>query len=90
MDLNRHTSSDESGGNFSAELSYHMRSSISFVGETRLSDFCLENFGFGRKSESLVSPEEMLGRMWKLSSALKFPPDSSLGVCRFKPMGGRI
>ena len=63
MGLNRHTSSDGSGGNFSAELSYYKRSSIS-SGETRNPDFCSEIFGFGRKSEIPVSPEEMLDLMW--------------------------
>ena len=39
MGLNRHTSSDESGGNVGAELSYLIWSSIS-SGETRIPDFC--------------------------------------------------
>ena len=62
MDLNRHTSSDESGGNLGAELCYYIWSSISSA-ETRISDFCSENFGFGQKSEILVSPEEVLDHM---------------------------
>ena len=62
MDLNRHTSSDESGGNLGAELSYLIWPSIS-SGESINSDFCSENFGFGQKSEILVSPEEMLDHM---------------------------
>jgi len=62
MDLNRQTSSDESGGNLGAELCYYTWSSIS-SGETRNSDFCSENFGFEQKSEILVSPEEMLDHM---------------------------
>ena len=53
MDLNRHTSSDESGGNFSAELSYHKRSSIS-SGETRISDFRPKPKISEQKSEILV------------------------------------
>jgi len=62
MDLNRHTSSDESGGNFSAELSYYKRSSIS-SGETRISDFRPKPKFSEQKSEFLVSPEEMLDRL---------------------------
>ena len=54
MGLNRHTSSDESGGNLGAELSYYMWTSIS-SGKTRISDFCLENFGFGQKSRAQVA-----------------------------------
>ena len=61
MGLNRHTPSDESGGNFSAELSYHIRSSI-FSGETRISDFRPKPKISEHKSE-MVSPEEMLDRM---------------------------
>ena len=54
MGLNRHTSSDESGGNLGAELSYHIWSSIS-SGESINSDFCSENFGFGQNSE-IIAP----------------------------------
>ena len=63
MDLNRHTSSDGSGGIFSAKLSYHKRSSIS-SGETTISNFRPKPKFLNRKSEFLVSPEEMLGRLW--------------------------
>ena len=45
MGLNRHTSSDGSGGNLGAWLSYHIWSSTT-SGETGISDFCSENFGF--------------------------------------------
>ena len=46
MGLNRHTSSDESGGNLGAELSYHTLPSDSSC-ESRNSDICSESFGFG-------------------------------------------
>ena len=68
MGLNWHTSSDESRGNLGAELRYDIWSSIS-SGETANSGFCSENFGFGLKSEILVSPEEMLGHMYNFSHA---------------------
>ena len=63
MGLNRHTSSDEPGGNLGAELSYHVWSSIS-SSETIISDFCPKPKFSEQKSEFLVSPEEMLGRLW--------------------------
>ena len=89
MDLNRHTSSDESGGNFSAVLSYYKRSSISSV-ETRNSDFRSEFFGFGRKSEILVSSEEMLDRLrFQLVIAKRYPEEmgfSGLEVTIIVPM----
>jgi hypothetical protein len=62
MDLNRHTSSDESGGNLGAELCYYIWSSIS-SGETRISDFCPKPKFSEKKTEFLVSAEEMLNYM---------------------------
>ena len=61
MDLNRHTSSDESRGNLGAELCYYIWSSISFA-ETIISDFCSEKsvsdrnrkFWFRRKRCSTI------------------------------------
>ena len=62
MDLNRHTSSDESGGNLGAELCYYIWSGIS-SGETRISDFCPKPFFSEHKSEIMDSAEEMLDHM---------------------------
>ena len=53
MNLNRHTLGYGSGGFFSAELSYYMRSSIS-SGETRISDFRPKPKFSEQKSEILV------------------------------------